>query len=212
MSEAVPACPLCSNASARELSEARNYWHCPACDLRFLHPQLRLSPDAEKARYDLHTESDGHRTFLEPAANAISVRVSAGAEGLDFGCGPFPVLSDILKERGFRMSTYDPYFAPDTACLQRTYDFITATEVAEHLYHPEQVFAELLNLLRPNGHLALMTLLVQPTTDFSKWYYRLDPTHVVFYSQITFNWVAQRFGFSDVVFPNERMVLLTRGP
>jgi hypothetical protein len=133
MSEAALSCPLCCEVSASQIPEACDYWLCPTCDLRFLHPRLRLSPDDEKARYGLHTESAGYRPFLEPVARAVAARAAAGSTGLDYGCGPFPVLAAMLTERGFRMSTYDPYFAPDTACLERTYDFITTTEVAEHL-------------------------------------------------------------------------------
>jgi len=32
--------------------------------------------------------------------------------GLDYGCGPGPTLSVMLREKGFKMADYDPFFKP----------------------------------------------------------------------------------------------------
>lgn len=42
----------------------------------------------------------------------------------------------MLEEAGHNMALYDIYYHPDTAVLEKQYDFMTATEVIEHLYHP----------------------------------------------------------------------------
>ncbi|MDA1381669.1 methyltransferase domain-containing protein [Plesiomonas shigelloides subsp. oncorhynchi] len=57
---------------------------------------------------------------------------------MDFGCGPGPLLAQMLEEAGFRMHKYDPYFHPERATLAREYDFVTCTEVAEHFMPPRK--------------------------------------------------------------------------
>jgi hypothetical protein len=44
---------------------------------------------------------------------------------------------------------------------------------------------------------AVMTAIITDATDFPSWYYRRDPTHVVFYSTRTFEWIAGHFGFRE---------------
>lgn len=215
----VPDCPLCkyhgSKPFAPECSPGTPmpYFHCPRCDLRFLHPNSRLSAADEKARYMNHengTLNAGYRKFLEPVFYALKPRLTPGVTGLDFGCGPGSGLREIFSEQQFELKLYDPFFAPNPDALARQYDFITATEVAEHFHHPAAEFAKLFQLLNPGGHLALMTLLFDPSIDFASWYYRRDPTHVVFYSRTAFAWIAKRFGFEDLAFHGERTVTLRR--
>ncbi len=53
-----------------------------------------------------------------------------------------------------------------------------------------------------------MTLFYDPDYDFNSWHYRLDPTHVTFYSMKTFEWLAKEFELSIVVNDRKRVVLL----
>ena len=46
------------------------------------------------------------------------------------------------------MSLYDPFFFPDRTRLSRRYDFITATEVVEHLHRPGEELERLWAMLR----------------------------------------------------------------
>ena len=84
--------------------------------------------------------------------------------------------------------------APDAAALSGEYDFITATEVVEHLHHPGVELARLWSLLRPGGCLGVMTKLVRDPDAFAGWHYKNDPTHVCFFSEHTWQWWAQRQG------------------
>jgi hypothetical protein len=208
------ACPLCASYESRPLAtDAGEYFHCGECDLRFLHHGARLDAHEEKTRYQSHEnqiDDPGYRKFLEPLFHEIGARVRPGAHGLDFGAGPGPALADMFRVANFNVEIYDPYFWPDESKLEQTYDFVVASEVVEHLYSPAEEFARLFSLLKPGGHLGLMTLLVEPHTDFATWYYRRDPTHVVFYSRATFEWIAHRFGFSELSFRGERVVTLRR--
>ncbi|MEI4850515.1 class I SAM-dependent methyltransferase, partial [Klebsiella pneumoniae] len=80
-----------------------------------------------------------------------------GARGLDFGCGPGPALATMLREAGMDMALFDPFFYPQASVLERQYDFITCTEVVEHLHRPAEVFRQLDRLLAPGGWLGVMT-------------------------------------------------------
>lgn len=175
------------------------YFRCGACDLTFLDPAQRPSPEEERAEYALHRNDPDdlrYRAFLQQALDPLLPRLKRGAQGLDFGCGPGPTLSVMLAEAGYPTANYDPNFRPDPSVLNRRYDFITCTEVVEHLHRPGEVFARLDALLNPGGFLSIMTERLTLERDFVGWRYRRQPSHVVFYSDQTIDWIAHRFGWS----------------
>ena len=90
------------------------------------------------------------------------------------------------------MAIYDPFYAPDAGVLTQTFDFITATEVVEHLSQPGQVLTQLAGQLVPDGYLGLMTKRVSTPDAFARWHYISDPTHISFFSEETFRWWAQK--------------------
>ena len=98
----------------------------------------------------------------------------------------------MFEEAGHPMRTYDPFFADHPDALRRRYDFITATEVVEHLHHPGREFDRLFGLLRPGGVLAVMTKRVIDRERFATWHYKNDLTHVCFLADATFEWIARR--------------------
>ena len=136
-------------------------------------------------------------------------RLPEGARGLDFGCGPGPALARMLTEAGFDMALYDPFFHPDPAALDGRYDFITCTEVVEHLHRPAEIFHQLDGLLKAGGWLGIMTCFQTDDDRFANWHYRRDPTHVVFYRERTFAWLAERFGWHMEV-PRKDVVLFRK--
>lgn len=192
-------CPLCA---AREPApfcsdRRRSYLRCGICSLVFVPPRFHLSREAERAEYDLHQnrlEDTGYRRFLSRLAQPLARRLAPGARGLDFGCGPAPALASLLRDRGFDVSVYDSFYAPDESVLQGDFDFVCATEVVEHLHAPGAVLDTLWGLLRPGGHLGVMTKLVIDREAFSRWHYKNDPTHVCFFSEATWCWWASRRG------------------
>ena len=195
----LPCCPLCRQSDCPPFSQVdgRHYFRCPRCELTFLHPQQLSASDAERAHYNLHEndpDDPGYRAFLDRLASPLCEHLKSGSEGLDFGCGPGPALARMLEQRGHLMAVYDPLFAPDTTVLARQYDFVTCTEVVEHFHQPAKEFELLISLVRPGGLLAIMTSLLHERIDFQKWHYRRDPTHVCFYHQQTFLWLARRHG------------------
>ena len=191
----------------------RSYLRCPRCELVFADPRSHLSSELERAEYDLHENDPGderYRAFLSRLAGPLLTRVEPGMHGLDFGCGPGPTLSVMLREHGLVVDDYDPLYAADPALLQRQYDFVTATEVVEHFCSPAAAWRQLASLVRPGGWLGIMTLLAPDDAEsFSRWWYKNDPTHVSFYAASTFDWLAESMRFS-VERLDERVLLMQR--
>ncbi len=186
-------CSLCGGSEPAffHRDERREYLRCAECRLVYVPPHHFLDLEAERAEYSLH-ENDpadaGYREFLGRLATPLSQRLRPGARGLDFGCGPGPALVAMLRESGFEVAQYDPFFFPDRTPLSRRYDFITATEVVEHLHRPGEELERLWAMLRPGGWLAVMTKLVIDAAAFEGWHYKNDPTHVSFFSRETWQW------------------------
>lgn len=168
------------------------------CALIHRDPAQRLSRDEERNRYLLH-ENDGNDSeyvnFLKRLADPVLERLRPGARGLDFGCGPAPVLSEIMTAAGFPCAAYDPFFAPDESLLEKQYDFITCSEVVEHAHDPAHVFTTLRRMLAPGGTLGVMTMFNPGEDAFADWWYRRDPTHVCFYGEATMRWIGERHGW-----------------
>ncbi len=93
------------------------------------------------------------------------------------------------------MALHDPFFHPNPEAMDRTYDFVTCTETAEHFHRPADEFARLMSLVRPAGWLAIMTCFQTDDTQFANWHYRRDPTHVVFYREETLRFLAAACGW-----------------
>lgn len=209
-------CPLCLSKRTQPLLQRQkppHYHLCLTCDLRFLQSDQRLDATTEEARYREHNnqiEDPAYRGFLNPLRLEMLKRIQPQSRGLDFGAGPGPALAEMLKEDGHSMNVYDPVFWPDKDALAGKYDFVVTTEVVEHLFDPAQEFMRLASLLKPDGWLGVMTLLYRPDIDFAEWYYPRDPTHVVFYSMQTFQWIARQYGFTEPVFVGDRIIILQK--
>lgn len=178
----------------------------------FVDPVQRLNAEQEKAVYELHensVEDLGYREFLSRMQLPLQERIKPCAHGLDFGCGPGPALSVMLAEQGYNMSVYDIFYHNDKAVFNHHYDFVTATEVAEHLFEPGKVLPQLWALLESGGVLALMTKLVIDQQAFSNWYYKNDPTHVCFFSRPTFQWLAGKWN-AQLEFIGQDVIILTK--
>lgn len=209
-----PSCPLCQHTDVRlyHQDRKRNYYQCGQCELVFVPPESFLSADQEHAEYLLHEnafDDQGYRQFLFRLASPLTASLSPGLSGLDFGCGPAPVLADILASEGMNMAIYDPLFFPDSAVLTKKYDFITCTEAIEHFHKPDEELRLLVNLLKPEGVLAVMTKRVISQQRFTSWHYKNDPTHVCFFSEATFHYIARTFGFT-VSFPAADVVFMQK--
>jgi 2-polyprenyl-3-methyl-5-hydroxy-6-metoxy-1,4-benzoquinol methylase len=190
--------------------DARGYQRCNTCEATFLDPTHFLSAEQERAEYAQHQNlpgEAGYVRFLKRAADPLLARLAPGSQGLDYGCGPGPVLAQLLRSAGHAVALYDPFFHPDAAALQTTYDFVTCTEVIEHFHAPALEFRRLDGLLKPGGWLALMTCFQTDDARFAQWHYRRDPTHVVFYREATLAHIARRHGWQMSV-PQRNVALM----
>lgn len=193
-------CSLCGNATRAFCEDrVRRYFECPGCGLVSADPASHLSPEDERAIYDLHQNDPadaGYRRFLSRMADPLVAKLVPSMRGLDFGCGPGPALSSMLRQAGMAMADYDPCYAPDATLLAAQYDFVTCTEVVEHFRDPLAAWTQLASLVRPGGWLGVMTQLApEVPANFLRWRYRDDRTHVSFHRLATLRWLATRFGF-----------------
>ena len=190
-------CRVCRSANLEHFAcvEKRRYERCSECRAILLAPE-HLPGRSEERRHYLNHENDvddpRYRKFVSKLVDPLAARLPAGAQGLDFGCGPGPVAAAMLRERGHHVALFDPFFVPEEAALSRTYDFIVCSEVVEHLHRPAAEFDRLEQLLRPGGVLGIMTCFQTDDSRFADWHYRRDPTHVVFYREETFRFIAER--------------------
>ncbi|MDP2158548.1 MAG: class I SAM-dependent methyltransferase [Nitrospirota bacterium] len=191
-------CPLCKSADVHRYysDKQRKYLWCGECYLVFVPAAYFLSEQQEKQRYDIHQnspEDQNYRTFLDRTFLPMQKMLLPGSCGLDFGSGPGPTLSVMFQDAGHKVSIYDYFYAQNMSVFQKKYDFITATEVLEHLHHPQKELDRLWRCLKRGGTLGIMTKLVLNREAFYSWHYKNDPTHVCFYSKPTFRWLASRW-------------------
>lgn len=198
-SKVVPACPLCGGGAAPFHRSDRDFLRCGTCALTFVPAEQHQDPEDERARYATHQNSPadkGYRDFLDRLLAPLAARLAPRARGLDFGSGPGPTASVMMRERGFIMRDYDPFFAPNDAPLRDTYDFVICTEVVEHFRRPAEHYKTLDALLEPGGALGVLTGVLEDDAAFPAWWYHRDATHIAFYRPETLAWVARRFGWT----------------
>ncbi|KOH44257.1 class I SAM-dependent methyltransferase [Sunxiuqinia dokdonensis] len=207
-------CPLCENM--QDLSEIagpdqRVYYECGNCRLIFTAPDSLPSVEAEEKRYLQHNNGLHHRgylKFLSRAVDAAEPFLFKGAIGLDYGCGPSPSLSVLLKRHGVDCADYDPIFFPEQPA--GPFDFVFATECFEHFFSPAEELVNLNQLLRPGGFLVVMTSLWNSQKAFRNWSYARDYTHVSFYHAKTFNYICSHFGFRLAGGDRKRLIILQK--
>lgn len=191
-------CPLCQSPDIYPFYQDnyRCYLRCQCCALVFVPKHQHLATADEKAIYDLHenTLTDrGYEAFLARMVDSLTPLLEPASKGLDYGCGPAPLLATLLTQSGHHMRTYDLFYHNEPSVLAERFQFITCTEVVEHFRDPQLEFARLFGLLSNEGILAVMTKRVIDADAFSRWHYKNDPTHISFFSESTFHWLAYQY-------------------
>ncbi len=191
-----PLCRLCESTATTKVTPApaRPMWHCPDCDLIFVGESALPTRDRERERYLQHRnriDDFGYVATFDGIREAV--RVCAAAQPnpriLDFGCGPAPVLVELLKRDGLNATGYDPFFAPSLNDDAR-FDIITCVETVEHFAQPRATFERIAKVLRPNGTFILQTQWHAGPMSIHHWWYARDDTHVAFYCAATMPVVA----------------------
>jgi pseudouridine kinase len=202
-------CVFCLGSDLENFTAGgKPYFRCGDCGGIFLSRDFLPSAEDEKKRYELHRNSgddQGFRTYLERFIDPVlaSVARAAGDERVrtvfDYGSGPEPVLVALLREHGFDVRGWDPFFAPDTLPFEGGADLVVCHEVAEHFFEPRRDFDRMAATVKPGGYLAVGTMtLPSDGTDtksyFSSWWYRQDSTHVAFYTETALKTVGESTG------------------
>ncbi len=195
-----------------QLKKLYNYCekcHCIALDKAFFVDEQR-----ELFQYNQHNnslENEGYVSMFEDFLDFFWEELEAKENALDFGSGPEPVLSQLIKRRGVMVDYFDKFYQPNRCFEGKTYDFITATELFEHLKEPVETLKLLADHLKPNGIIALMTLFhTNKQDDFLTWWYRRDPTHIIFFTPKTMQFMAEKCGLELIKTDGKRIAILKK--
>jgi SAM-dependent methyltransferase len=190
-----------------------DYFNCPQCDLIFKNPKNHLNESDELARYNFHQNDCNdlnYVNFLQKLLIPIESRIEENWTHLDFGSGKSSVFQKILKEKIQKSVCYDLFFFPDHEVLDQKYDLVTCSEVVEHFKNPKKDFEILNSVVKDDGYLAIMTNLHNPEIDFLNWWYKNDPTHVIFLSSKTISYIAELFQYEIFYNDNKSVFILKK--
>lgn len=207
-------CKVCGGTDLDLLDLDNKYYYCNNCELIFIESAAVVDPKEEKERYEGHDNNHQNKGYVKMFENFIDeliapyINLEELNEVLDFGCGPGPVLADLLEARNLVVDHYDPYFFPEKVFEDKKYNLITSTEVFEHFSDPSKEMKLLTSHLKKGGYLAIMTSFHPGPANFADWWYKWDPTHIVFYNQKTFKKLASDYGLEIIYTDHKKYILL----
>ena len=200
-----PVCSLCGSTGIQEfrtLSDEVLYRRCVKCSTISRHPDFRLTPEEERARYLLHNNSPSNKGYVRWIQRfhdfIFRLPLEPGSRILDFGSGPEAVMSGMMEDMGYQVFQEDPYFAPGKP--EGLFSLITSLEVFEHLSEPFQILLSLAGRSAGNGRLCISTEFLPPDFSpdtFDSWYYRRDSSHIMFYTRQGLVDAAVEAGFTE---------------
>ncbi len=204
-------CKICGEVINIKKSENGNntYGFCSRC--MFVEKLNKIESNVEKEEYARHNnnfENIGYVKYLNDFINEAVIPFAENGLHLDYGCGPGPVLHELMKQRGFSSKTYDYYYQHNEDYSNYKYDIITSTEVFEHFYDPIRDIEEILKLLNKGGILSVMTSFVKSEPEFYDWWYIRDITHVSFYHIKTFEFIANKYEMEIIYTNNKNIIVL----
>ncbi|BEP28427.1 class I SAM-dependent methyltransferase [Helicovermis profundi] len=186
------------------------YFHCTNCEFIQMDLEKKITFAQEREVYNLHEnslEDEGYVSMFNNFLDKGVLDFIDSGKALDFGSGPTPVLSEIIKrEYDFSVDCYDLHYQPKKIYEGKTYDLVLSTEVLEHIENPIEVFTLIYDRLRINGIFSFMTIFhYNDKEKFLNWWYRRDKTHISFYSIKTLQFIAEKIGFEIIYTDNKRI-------
>ena len=206
-------CLLCQNnvENFRNIGD-REYLKCISCHSIMLNPKDYISEESEKERYEEHNNDvydKEYQNFASIIVESVLKDYDKKHKGLDFGSGTGPVITKLLRDEGYNIHLYDPFFANYKEKLKQTYDYIVCCEVIEHFHHPTLEFSRLKAMLNPGGSLYIKTSVYDEDIDFDLWYYKNDLTHVFFYHKIALEYIKKYHNFSEMTIIEDMIIYRT---
>lgn len=205
-------CLIC-NSETHELLDPQmkvTYDCCQECGFISKQKEFFLDKETEKGRYDLHNNDDeGYKKSFDEVINDYIKKLDIKTV-LDYGSGPYPVLTELLKDT-YEVSHFDPFYNNDKSYQHKQYDLVVLSEVIEHMHNPRLDLSHILGLLKKNKYLIIMTHLRNvDETKFLTWWYRRDRTHVGFYMMQTFETIATLFNLKLIQTNNKNIIVLQK--
>ncbi len=205
------SCSLCGSLACDSFfATNRHFFRCGDCGLVFVNSAEHISPLQELERYNHHNNSlqnQGYEKYLRHCFEVFASNWQRGESLLDFGSGKDGPLGKIAAALGFSCTSYDLFYQNDPMLLAKSFDGIFCLETCEHFRDPWQEFSLLHSMLKPGGAIAIRTEFLP--LDFANWFYHRDPTHICFYSEATFSWLAKSLGF-EILLCHAPFVLLKK--
>lgn len=221
-----PPCPVCDGRCAlldvvdfnKSCEELRGvflplagvpvyYALCAICGFCYA-PELHrwtLERFSERIYNADYVQVDPDYLEVRPTANAENLirMVGAGAtniQHLDYG-GGHGLLSDMLRDSGWKSQSYDPFVDRDIRLSEfGRFDLITAFEVFEHVPDVRALATNLSQLLAPDGIVIFSTLLSEGNLAANKritwWYAAPRNGHISLFTRDSLYFLARREGLN----------------
>jgi Methyltransferase domain len=186
------------------------YFRCPDCGFVF----TDFCDDFQPSDWQRLVYNEDYRLvdpdYVErrPRQNAAVIEsylshFDRSVVGLDYGGGN-GLTTDILRGKGHRFDTYDPFGRQDLSCATDSmYGFCSAFEVAEHVPDPMGFMKNLLSLVRSERFVVMIGTqvhdgLVSNESRLSWWYVAPRNGHISIYSRRSLMHLAAACGLELV--------------
>ncbi|MGS0682028.1 methyltransferase domain-containing protein [Shewanella sp. 125m-7] len=202
-------CPLChsDNTVRFYANKKRCLYHCLHCQLVFADASSHLPPSAEQQKYRLANNKQKSLARFMLDLIAQCEQSNKPLLGLNFGRTLDNKTLQEITAKGHQLNQYDPSKAPWSGQLKQEYDFICCYRVFEHFRFPDKEWQLLCHLLKPGGWMAICTPLLNELSAFDKWHHKNNLTHVSFYQQATFEFLANKVGFKLLFAANDLILV-----
>ena len=208
-------CVLCGSPDCKlvMVHALRRLFRCESCQLVFVCPDDRVTIEAERERYALHDntfDNPGYVAYLTAIASEIGIEPGKPLRILDFGSGPQFVLTRLLRERGCVCDPYDPLYALDIVPVtsDTAYDLVVLCESIEHIRNLPEALNLIMGSTALQGRIFIKTQLYDISTDFSRWWYVQDSTHINFFNAHTLQTLGEMLNRRIVSCDNKNTVVL----